>query len=205
MKIYYLAHPYSAPTPEDEATNYESATRITAELMARGHYIFSPLTHSHPIHLVKPQPADFWYTFDFGILERCDAIIMCPGWKNSSGCRKELEFAKDHDIRVLNYCPDCHVLLDGEEPTPCYYEIDAEEGSWDCIHRCNVRNPDETCYEPINAEDKSAEAEASKEFVENYSDKVKVVIGPNNRQVWNLTWEGVGGLLIGCDLNFGED
>jgi len=35
------------------------------------------------------------------ILERCDAILMLPGWKQSCGSGKEMEFAKKNGIAVF--------------------------------------------------------------------------------------------------------
>jgi hypothetical protein len=34
-------------------------------------------------------------------LERCDAIVLTPGWKGSQGTLDEIEFAKKHDIKIF--------------------------------------------------------------------------------------------------------
>jgi nucleoside 2-deoxyribosyltransferase len=87
--LYYLAHPYSAPTPEGELENFNKVTRIAAELIKRGMNVYSPLTHTHPIHLVEPQSWERWIELDEEFMSRCDALILCPGWENSRGCRHE--------------------------------------------------------------------------------------------------------------------
>ena len=36
------------------------------------------------------------------LLSGCDAIVMCNGWENSTGCNLELAYAKGHNIRVIH-------------------------------------------------------------------------------------------------------
>ena len=38
---------------------------------------------------------------DCALLERCDAIFLCPGWEGSRGAQMEFHFAQDNDITIF--------------------------------------------------------------------------------------------------------
>lgn len=49
-------------------------------------------------------PDSFWVEMYLELLSRsADAILMCPGWENSPGSRKELERAEREGIPVYYY------------------------------------------------------------------------------------------------------
>ena len=101
--LFYMAHPYSAPTPEGEAANFKMANEYAAELIELGFEVYSPISHTHPIHMEIAQDYERWMDLDKQYLYRCDALILCPGWENSSGCKVEKEWFEEHGKPVYQY------------------------------------------------------------------------------------------------------
>ena len=119
-KLIYLGGPYSHDDKTISAKRY-TAYRKLAGLVISKHdsFVFSPITHSHPIVTHKQfDPAyhtyDVWMPLDIAILEVCDELWIAEidGWKESKGTAQEIEFAKSRDLpikmitkrgRVYNY------------------------------------------------------------------------------------------------------
>lgn len=96
MRIY-LATPYSDPSPEVCQARFEAANKAAAEIMREGHIVFSPISHSHPIHIQCDLPGDweFWKRFDESFIDWCDElwILALPGYQESKGISMEIGIA----------------------------------------------------------------------------------------------------------------
>ncbi len=72
--------------------------------MRAGLFIYSPISHSHPIALAGGLPLgwDFWEKYDRAILESCWKIIVVQvdGWDKSSGVSEEIKIAKELGLCV---------------------------------------------------------------------------------------------------------
>jgi hypothetical protein len=94
MKIY-LAAPYSAPTEAEREARFIQANKAAAFLMQKGHIVFSPISHSHPIahHIGNHLSHDFWLKQDFSFMDWADELwILCAdGWEQSKGIALEIE------------------------------------------------------------------------------------------------------------------
>lgn len=99
MKLFYFAHPYSG-NPEE---NFRLANERTLKLLNAGYNIFSPITYSHPLHVIEPHDYDFWMRLDRAIIPRCDGIILAPGWQGSKGCQLEADYFYKHGLPILAY------------------------------------------------------------------------------------------------------
>jgi nucleoside 2-deoxyribosyltransferase len=55
------------------------------------------------LDVVHPHPAEFWYSYDMAILDRCDAIYVCddPLTDASYGVAEEVKWAEAQGIAVL--------------------------------------------------------------------------------------------------------
>ena len=98
MKIY-LATPYSHSDPAVRQARFEAVTKAAGELIAQGHHVFSPITHSHPIALACPDtPTDheFWWKFNKAWIDWCDEvwILIIDGCDESLGANKEMAYAR---------------------------------------------------------------------------------------------------------------
>lgn len=127
--MIYLARPYSHPDPAVRQERFAAACRAAAELIRRGHVVFSPVAHSHAI-AQHGLPLDwrFWSRHDRRYLEACDevAVLMLDGWRESVGVRAEIAIARELDKPVRYLAPDlahvsptaAHVASGGPEAGP---------------------------------------------------------------------------------------
>lgn len=78
---------------------FDASAHAAAELIRRGMIVYSPITMTHPIDLVLAEEggsmgSDYWCDFDEAFMEACAEmiILMIPGWRESRGIRREVEF-----------------------------------------------------------------------------------------------------------------
>lgn len=103
--LTYLAVPYSHVDPEVMEARYQHATLATAWLMRTlGYNVFSPITHSHPLHVIGGLRGDwdFWRDVDIEYLSvSCRIVILAlPGWDKSTGVTAEREIADSFKLEV---------------------------------------------------------------------------------------------------------
>src|SRR6056297_2606798 len=116
--VGYLASPYSLKVKSKEIglsrpdysdddkrirqERFEKVNDAAGKLMQAGFAIISPISQSHPIALQCNLGGkfDYWADIDYNIILRCDmVIVLCiDGWKDSEGVKKEITFAKKHNI-----------------------------------------------------------------------------------------------------------
>jgi hypothetical protein len=103
--LTYLACPYSTPNPEEKEWRYQQVTLAAAWLT--DHYgltVFSPITHSHPMHTIGCCKGDwsFWEKVDRDYLAVSNQLIilLLEGWDRSTGLNAELGLARDAGIPV---------------------------------------------------------------------------------------------------------
>ena len=114
--VWYFAHPYTARdkdgnlVPAAEEANFHLSNMRAAELLKRGFNVYSPISHTHPIHracpdFLKNHEHEMWYHLDNQIIARVrwDGIILAPGWDKSSGCKGELELFDGMELPSRDY------------------------------------------------------------------------------------------------------
>ena len=107
--LWYFAHPYTRKDAEGrfvreaEEANFNLCNMRAGELIRRGFNIYSPISHTHPIHRACPallarHEHEMWYQLDNEFIDstKWQGIILPPEWETSSGCKAEKE-----RIRVL--------------------------------------------------------------------------------------------------------
>ena len=106
--LLYLAVPYSHPSPEIRAERFRAANRAAGKLMADGHHVFSPISHTHPIAEVceLPKGWDYWEAFDRAYLQCCHKLIVLTldGWMDSIGVTEEIRIAQEMGVPVEFMC-----------------------------------------------------------------------------------------------------
>jgi nucleoside 2-deoxyribosyltransferase len=111
MKIY-LAIPYTY-NPE---RSFKIANKICADLMSKGHVVFSPISHSHPVADYLPNElrtdSNWWMGQDLPFVEWADEVhVICIGEygcnliEDSKGVQMELAHAKEKGkpIQIIDY------------------------------------------------------------------------------------------------------
>jgi len=114
--FYYFAHPYTCRdkdgnfVSEGEQANFELCNQRAARLIELGYNIYSPISHTHPIHRASPvflgrHEHEAWYVLDNEFIAKTqfDGIILAPGWENSSGCVNECRQFEERGLKVLMY------------------------------------------------------------------------------------------------------
>jgi len=120
----YIAVPYSHQNKEVQVFRFEAVTKAAGWLMnTYGWNVLSPITNSHPIHVLAPNvPGDwkFWQQVDTDYL-RCSnrfVILTLPGWRESVGVTAETKIAAELGLpkQYLNIRDGGYFLED--EPGP---------------------------------------------------------------------------------------
>lgn len=100
----YVAHPYSAPTPEGREANVRSAATLSSALNAVGCVTISPLQESRGREsaLLECQ----WVGHGLVQLHVCIAAVFSENWQESRGCSAEHELADGYGIPIFYAFPD---------------------------------------------------------------------------------------------------
>ena len=114
--IYYFAHPYTCKDKngisilQGEEANFNLACVRSNELLKRGYLIYSPIIHSHSMHIKDPEflknrEYQLWIELDNRTIEltQFKGIILAPSWETSSGCKGEYETFKKKGLEILLY------------------------------------------------------------------------------------------------------
>lgn len=112
--LVYLASPYTAIGETDwikkqaiETKRYVQVVNAAAYFMDKGHPLFCPIAHTHPMVVhsdrLRDKTGSWWLNKDYAILEKCDQlwVYMIDGWKESFGVTQEIQFAQNHGIPVF--------------------------------------------------------------------------------------------------------
>jgi hypothetical protein len=95
----YLASPYSAASRQEERERFVMVAGMAGVLLLKGHIVYSPIAHSHPIRQACPDVSgnwEFWETIDRFFIGAMEALVVLRlhGWRESTGVTDELEIAK---------------------------------------------------------------------------------------------------------------
>lgn len=95
-RIIYISHPFSG-----KKENKEEVEKITTKLAKK----FPNMLFVSPISLFGFQYNDL--TYEDGIkeclwlLSKCDTMLLTGDYKNSKGCRIEIDYCKKHNISII--------------------------------------------------------------------------------------------------------
>lgn len=112
-KLIYLGGPYYNEDPKIIKKRFNLYNKLSALLISKKDvYVFSPISHSHPIvHTKNFDRAfwkyEFWMPFDLSLLSQCDElyVVDIDGWRESKGLAAEIEFAKANNIKIKMVTP----------------------------------------------------------------------------------------------------
>lgn len=101
----YLAIPYTGKYGKDcprhrKELSFMLANSFAGRLMSMGELIFSPISHSHPIHdfmeVNRAHSHDYWMANADRMIRHCDRMYIVPveGWKESAGVKHEVAEAR---------------------------------------------------------------------------------------------------------------
>lgn len=97
--MIYLASPYTHSDPAVEAFRFEAVCQIVADLMLQGHVVISPIAHSHPLAVRRPEVGgkwEMWKQLDTDLVKASDElwVFTLDGWECSKGVQAEITIAE---------------------------------------------------------------------------------------------------------------
>ena len=103
MKLVYISHPYTG----EETKNRREAEQIAAGLtqMHPGILFVNPLNAMRHHKKAKTEYEEVLAQC-LALLAKCDGVVMTGKWKDSRGCRREREYAKEKQIPVWDSVED---------------------------------------------------------------------------------------------------
>jgi hypothetical protein len=101
MKLLYVAGAYRAKTIYDSSVNIRVAEAVAAELWRRGAAVICP--HKNTAFLDGVTSDKNFLDGDLLMLEKCDAVIMLPGWDISKGASGEYNHALVEMLEVFEW------------------------------------------------------------------------------------------------------
>lgn len=122
--IVYLACPYSHASMDVRIQRFEESARAAAHLIHQGRFVYSPITMTHPIDLVMAEEgdtmgSDYWVDFDEAFMALCsEMIILClPGWDQSRGIAREIEYFKkmSKSVHYLEFDKGSYRLINDDK------------------------------------------------------------------------------------------
>ena len=108
-KVIYLAGPYRAENTWEVLQNIRRAERYALEFWRRGVPVLCP--HKNTALYDGAAPDSVWLDGDLIMLVRCDALVLLPGWENSSGTKTEKGRAETAKMPVYEIDP-CFTIED---------------------------------------------------------------------------------------------
>jgi hypothetical protein len=100
MRVIYIAGPFRAPNAWGIEQNVRRAEEHAVRLVeAFGVMPMIPHANTRYFHGLKTDK--FWIEGTLELLRRCDALYLCPGWRDSQGSLGELDEAKKMGIPIF--------------------------------------------------------------------------------------------------------
>jgi hypothetical protein len=117
--LIYLAAPYSHSDNYVRHRRFLEINRVTGHLFSKGLYVFSPISHTHPIKETCNLDGgwEFWAGYDRKMIEVSDFlyVLTLEGWKDSIGVTAEIKLASIVLNKPVSYIHPLTLLV---TPTP---------------------------------------------------------------------------------------
>lgn len=108
--IVYVSGKYTGKTVEETEQNIAEARKVAIDLWHNGYVALCPHLNTAGFEADCNATYEDYITGDLELLSRCDAMVLCPNWKSSTGAKIEVEYAKEHSIPYCEY-PDFPKLV----------------------------------------------------------------------------------------------
>jgi hypothetical protein len=107
MRKIFLACPYGHVDKSVVENRFDVSNEVAAKIARAGAVVFSQVSMSHPINhyladLDKAGIGKLWAPIDQVFMDAMEELIVIdePGWKESAGVAREIDFFKERDRRV---------------------------------------------------------------------------------------------------------
>jgi len=124
-ELIYLASPYTHASKKMMYERFEKVLKLTACLIGKGMFVFSPIAYGHVMAGKYKMPTDwkYWLAFDEKLISKCDKLMVfkIKGWDKSKGVQAEIKIAKKYKLPV-EYIEDKNEKKVGIKKCACLYE-----------------------------------------------------------------------------------
>lgn len=97
----YLAGPITAKNGHAVEDNVARAVKLYWECLRRGIPAFCPQLSAAFPSAHSTVDYETWLNYDFAVIDRCTHILMLPRWQESTGAKREYDYARDKGIPVI--------------------------------------------------------------------------------------------------------
>jgi nucleoside 2-deoxyribosyltransferase len=104
LKVIYIAGKYRGPNPWAVEQNIRAAEEVAARVWAMGMVALCP--HANSRHMEGVASDEHFLAGTLELLRRCDAVVVCPGWRDSRGTMAEVAEAHRLGIPVFGKSAD---------------------------------------------------------------------------------------------------
>lgn len=117
MKVVYVAGPFRAINPDGTPDmmrvqdNIMRAMWLSLEVWKRGHAAICPHANTMFFTGAAGCADSVWLDGDLELIRRCDAILMTPDWRKSSGACTEHSLAQQLNLPILYTVADLAAFL----------------------------------------------------------------------------------------------
>lgn len=112
--LAYVSGPYrDARGAHFVLANILRARAVAVELWKMGFAVICP--HANTILMDGACPDEVWLKGDLVMVERCDLIVMIPGWQRSQGAFAEMDHAVAHGVPVYYWDGEQSLLAKAAE------------------------------------------------------------------------------------------
>jgi len=106
MRLVYLAGPYRSNRGEHGVfANILKAREAAIELWRLGYAVLCPHLNTFLMGGALNETEDIWLEGDLEMLQRCDVLVVLPGWEQSQGSQAEIEQARKAGLEIY-YWPE---------------------------------------------------------------------------------------------------
>ncbi|MDP2361995.1 MAG: hypothetical protein Q8O14_14805 [bacterium] len=123
----YIAHPYTAGSPELTDMHVQGAKLAGLAAARRGWYPVMPTVNTGGFDRLAPEiDNELWLAGTLGLMRTCEAVLMAGDWTRSQGCRDEYADAMERGIPVytLETLPESGIEEEDTTPSARPHGID---------------------------------------------------------------------------------
>ena len=100
--LIYVAGRYRAPDRAGIAQNIAAARQVGLASARLGWYPVIPHSNTSHMEHYAPELGDaYWLAGTLELMERCDALVLVPGWETSEGTQGEIRRADELHIPIF--------------------------------------------------------------------------------------------------------
>jgi nucleoside 2-deoxyribosyltransferase len=103
VPLVYVAGPFTGKSAWEMEKNIRVAERVALDIWATKKLAaICPHTMNRFFQGARGLTFEDWMRGDLEIVDRCDAVVLCPGWSNSRGTMAEKAAAERKGILVVD-------------------------------------------------------------------------------------------------------